>query len=990
MDTIKNVLTNVKNTVTDKFNGNTPLLDLPDIERSVSDLSVTLGAEYDARKDSYEGVFNGDTRSKKEKINEKASAIMYKGETIKIENLLKILQIDDETRLATVLKLIRPDGILSIVNYSYLIDDLTRLIYYSEPIEEESLISDFRKHKHWSKSSTHLVSKIKLGISLVIMLQLSHQDSSLITKIDKSLECFTSHLGSDLDIENIIPNEEQFLKNILKTKIYSNINDLTRLSNICEVYKQIQKIKQDPRQYRPLSFILSPIPHSDSSKNVYIQINNEYATRVEKFMLLLSFNIKMLKNELKILKSSLLTNYLQQKLDHADQLFIEFKDFYSTQLEKFKNSVIQIRSEEMPQVTLVQLLDTEEQKLLLKKRDDIIKYFDDLKSKNALILELQKERIDYLNISDTDVNQDDDRQTLEDKLIKNDRNIRIFCSNDHLRSENNDQWNELIEKLIEFRTDKKNFRLVYADFSYSSYQLEELKILNSPKSEKKKKVIGGPSKVNSNKTPPKTESTINIVLFGESGVGKSTFINAFANYLLFENIDQARSDEPVVVIPVSFVMTINDQFDERHIQFGRIHSNENHNNLGQSVTQKCKSYELTSHDGKMLKIIDTPGFGDTRGQDQDEKNLNEIFSYIQSLTHLNALCILLKPNVKELNPSFKSSFRQILHVLGDQFYKNIFFCFTNSQSTFFTLGDTGPELNKFLQSYQMNLKKENTFCFDSESFRYLVASQDNIKFDEHFIDQFEQSWLKSVKESKRFVNQIYLREIQKNIEQKWISIQQIKRDIIHLIRPVLEALRNISRNIILSDNESFKRSIQLISIPLDSPRSICYKFDRSYKTFGEFYIMLDYFHESSDQCENEHLTTNYELHYQFVEKKTDYSADDANDYQYGIVKACANFDYFLKNNDQANKDEPFLSGINRMVNEEKSICEREQSHHRNKKLHRRLEKLKEQYNKDLQAINSTDECLYLTSICSRIEGIKQMPMIYEQLNLNQQQTDHRE
>ncbi len=45
------------------------------------------------------------------------------------------------------------------------------------------------------------------------------------------------------------------------------------------------------------------------------------------------------------------------------------------------------------------------------------------------------------------------------------------------------------------------------------------------------------------------------------------------------------------------------------------------------------------------------------------------------------------------------------------------------------------------------------------------------------------------------------------------------------------------------------------------------------------------------------------------------------------MKACANFDYFLKNNDQENKDGPFLSGINRMINEEKLICEREQSHH---------------------------------------------------------------
>jgi len=92
------------------------------------------------------------------------------------------------------------------------------------------------------------------------------------------------------------------------------------------------------------------------------------------------------------------------------------------------------------------------------------------------------------------------------------------------------------------------------------------------------------------------------------------------------------------MIPVSFLITINDQF------------------------QECL-YELTTHNEKILEIIDTIGFGDTRGQNQDEKNLNEISSYIQNLTHLNASCSLLKPNVRKLYSSFKSSVRHILHCL---------------------------------------------------------------------------------------------------------------------------------------------------------------------------------------------------------------------------------------------------------------------------------------------------------------------------------------
>ncbi|CAF4799604.1 unnamed protein product, partial [Rotaria sp. Silwood2] len=88
------------------------------------------------------------------------------------------------------------------------------------------------------------------------------------------------------------------------------------------------------------------------------------------------------------------------------------------------------------------------------------------------------------------------------------------------------------------------------------------------------------------------DETINILLLGETGVGKSTFINAFANYLLFQSFEEAETNEPIVVIPVSFIMTIGENFQERKVKFGEIDNvnNENFNNIGQSVTQHCKSY----------------------------------------------------------------------------------------------------------------------------------------------------------------------------------------------------------------------------------------------------------------------------------------------------------------------------------------------------------------------------------------------------------------
>ncbi|CAM4762955.1 unnamed protein product [Rotaria magnacalcarata] len=134
--------------------------------------------------------------------------------------------------------------------------------------------------------------------------------------------------------------------------------------------------------------------------------------------------------------------------------------------------------------------------------------------------------------------------------------------------------------------------------------------------DKKKKPSTKPTK---SKTPTLTtpDSRINILLLGETGVGKSTFINAFVNYLKFKTFEDAQSSIHVVLIPVSFLITVGNNFEERVVKFGDYDTsnNEDFEHPGESVTQHCRTYEfhLPDNDGQKLCIIDTPGFDDTRG-----------------------------------------------------------------------------------------------------------------------------------------------------------------------------------------------------------------------------------------------------------------------------------------------------------------------------------------------------------------------------------------
>lgn len=245
---------------------------------------------------------------------------------------------------------------------------------------------------------------------------------------------------------------------------------------------------------------------------------------------------------------------------------------------------------------------------------------------------------------------------------------------------------------------------------------------------------------------------INILLLGETGVGKSTFINSIVNYLTYPDFEKATREDLITLISSQF--TVQDKYGEYHeIKVGPEDDKNECLDVGMSATQDVKSYVFPIWNGAIrIRLIDTPGIGDGRGIDQDNINCEKILSYIGQLHELHAICYLFKPANSRITVYFDYCMTQILSRLEKSASRNMVFIFTNARGTDYTPGDCYPILKKVINNIKSRPPYvdiplgKNMFCFDNEAFRYLAALKQNIEFNDRTSQRNCESWMVSVEQ----------------------------------------------------------------------------------------------------------------------------------------------------------------------------------------------------------------------------------------------------
>ena len=358
----------------------------------------------------------------------------------------------------------------------------------------------------------------------------------------------------------------------------------------------------------------------------------------------------------------------------------------------------------------------------------------------------------------------------------------------------------------------------------------------------------------------KSFEDLNVLILGGTGVGKSTWINAFINYLVYDSLDDAiNADELLCIIPSAFSTQVVDgvgRFQTKRVEIGferplerrtsvtgppqrrftKLDDSEHDGSKGQSATQRTTVHRFTV--GNLLvRLIDTPGIGDTRGIEQDKKNVADILEVLRAYPQVHGILLLLKPNTPRLDLTFRFCVQELLTNLHKNAATNMAFGFTHTRGSNYKPGDTFGVLETLLQRYydaNIELTNNNVYCFDSESFRYMAAYR--LDIDLGNLEDNRRSWEYSVKESRRLIE--HFRSLKPHEVRSTLNLNEVRHRVSQLTKPMAQISKAIQSSILLQKqdvmelqqknmtNEELQKKTKAKvktpeSHPVDMPRTVC-------------------------------------------------------------------------------------------------------------------------------------------------------------------------
>ena len=247
-------------------------------------------------------------------------------------------------------------------------------------------------------------------------------------------------------------------------------------------------------------------------------------------------------------------------------------------------------------------------------------------------------------------------------------------------------------------------------------------------------------------------------------MGKSTWINAFANYCLFDTLEEAAKAGGFFPIPFNFKFE-DPQTGEEITQAissseGELSESIPITKTGESVTKNPNEY-VFRYGNCAINLIDTPGLLSTRdvgtcSHETDKKHVDNILKLLSSYQEIHAIFILMQANEPRLSESFQYTLTEIFKRLDKSACNNVIFIFTFASN--FTSPKTQSVLRQFLKDKNLPIvlppAKPTIYYFENGSVDYLAESLNGIPRDKDSKTAAQTSWRKSVKTTKELLDHV--------------------------------------------------------------------------------------------------------------------------------------------------------------------------------------------------------------------------------------------
>uniref|UniRef100_A0A914Y1A5 G domain-containing protein n=1 Tax=Panagrolaimus superbus TaxID=310955 RepID=A0A914Y1A5_9BILA len=328
--------------------------------------------------------------------------------------------------------------------------------------------------------------------------------------------------------------------------------------------------------------------------------------------------------------------------------------------------------------------------------------------------------------------------------------------------------------------------------------------------------------------------TYNILVMGQTGTGKSTWINSFANYFEYESLEDALSDDLIWLIPSTFQLSTTDEdgnFKMHTVTIGD-HLCES---IAESDTQVPQVYSFR-HQSFILNFIDVPGIGDTRGIETDNINMKAILNTVGIFEELHGICILLKSSDTKLTTEYKFCLNEVLMHLHRKALDNVFFIITHSQGSNYLPGNSFTTLQAYLKELkskkgiEITLTPKKLFCIDNEAFRFQCAYKQLPEFQSYDYSTYKKSWKQSRMATMKLLKE--MKELKPHEVLQTLSINQARAIILSLI-PSLATITAIIQTNATNFEQNFDEIISKLQHSLiiteytieleelSKPRTVC-------------------------------------------------------------------------------------------------------------------------------------------------------------------------